>query len=224
MTDLNSKFSDIHTWIFDLDNTLYPPEVRLFDQIEEKMRHFVSDFLGISLDAADQLRSKYWASHGTTLAGMMEHHNMPPDDFLQEVHDIDFSVLPHETSLAETIAALPGRCIVFTNGTRPYAQQVLKARGLENAFEEIYGIEHAGFTPKPHRGAFERVFSLAKIEPENAAMFEDDVRNLEVPKAMGMRTVWVHPSQDEYDHVDLQGPGLNDLLEQIATPPSPSSA
>lgn len=122
-----NTFSHINTWIFDLDNTLYSPEVRLFDQIEEKMRIFVANFLSVSLEDADLLRAQYWHSHGTTLAGMMEMHAMPPDVFLSDVHDIDFSVLTHSRPLAELIAALPGRKIVYTNGTEPYARRVLAA-------------------------------------------------------------------------------------------------
>ena len=157
------KFCHIKTWIFDLDNTLYPPEVCLFDQIEEKMRTFVANFLDVSLAEADTLRAKYWQSHGTTLAGMMEIHSMPPEIFLKVVHDIDFSVVPPSPSIAKLLAALPGRKIVYTNGTEPYARKVLQARGLENEFEAVFGIEHANYHPKPLAKAFKKVFNLVKI-------------------------------------------------------------
>ncbi len=109
-----NTFSHINTWIFDLDNTLYSPEVRLFDQIEEKMRIFVANFLSVNLEEANLLRAQYWHSHGTTLAGMMEMHTMPPDVFLNDVHDIDFSVVPPSPSIAKLLAALPGRKMVHT--------------------------------------------------------------------------------------------------------------
>ncbi len=218
----NNHFDQTDIWVFDLDNTLYPPKHRLFDQIEERMRAFVSNFLKVSTREADRLRSEYWASHGTTLAGMMANHAMPPDDFLEDVHDIDFSVLPTDPVLAKLISDLPGRKIVFTNGTRPYANNVLAARGLDGIFEGVFGIEHANFTPKPQKQAFDRVFALADIDPTTMAMFEDDERNLEVPKALGSATVLVSPDAPESDYVDVHHHDLTSILQQIDATPSPS--
>ncbi|MDA9186066.1 pyrimidine 5'-nucleotidase [Planktomarina sp.] len=211
------KFRNIKTWVFDLDNTLYPPEVCLFDQIEEKMRIFVANFLDVSLTEADTLRAMYWQSHGTTLAGMMDIHSMPPDSFLKVVHDIDFSVVPPSPSIAKLLAALPGRKIVYTNGTEPYARKVLQARELENEFEAVFGIEHADYHPKPLATAFKKVFNLANVTPNNSAMFEDDHRNLEVPAQLGMKTVFVSSEQKIPNYVDVVHPSLEFLLSQIVT-------
>ena len=211
------NFSHIKTWVFDLDNTLYPPEVRLFGQIEEKMRKFVANFLNISLSEADILRAKYWRSHGTTLAGMMDNHSMPPDDFLKFVHDIDFSAVPTSPSIASLLAALPGRKIVYTNGTEPYARKVLQARQLESEFEAVYGIEHANYWPKPLAEAFKQVFDQANVTPKNSAMFEDDHRNLKVPAQLGMKTVFVSPDLQIPNYVDIAHPSLEVLLSQIVT-------
>lgn len=210
-----NTFSHINTWIFDLDNTLYSPEVRLFDQIEEKMRIFVANFLSVSLEDADLLRAQYWHSHGTTLAGMMEMHAMPPDVFLSDVHDIDFSVLTHSRPLAELIAALPGRKIVYTNGSEPYARRVLAARGLEQEFESVYGIEHASYRPKPRAEAFHEVFARANVTPHSAVMFEDDPRNLEVPAGLGMRTVLISPDLIFPDYIDMAHSDLETLLSHL---------
>ena len=209
------QFSHIDTWIFDLDNTLYPPKVRLFDQIEEKMRLFVSDFLDVSLEEADVFRAQYWRSHGTTLAGMMDQHAMPPEAFLHFVHDIDFSPLPHSAELSSLISALPGRKIVYTNGTEPYARQVLQARGLEQNFEAVYGIEHASYRPKPHAEAFAEIFARAAVTPHSAAMFEDDSRNLQVPAGLGMRTVYISPDRVAPDYVDAAHQDLEAFLSQL---------
>ena len=205
----------IKTWVFDLDNTLYPPSIRLFDQIEIKMQKFVASFLNIRPAEADVLRKKYWQSHGTTLAGMMEMHSMPPEDFLEKVHDIDFSVLSKSSTLAGLIAALPGRKIVYTNGTEPYARQVLKARGLENEFEAVYGIEHANYRPKPLQEAFQKVFELARITPSQSAMFEDECRNLKVPSQLGMKTIFISPEQKVPNFVDITHPNLEIFLSKV---------
>jgi putative hydrolase of the HAD superfamily len=199
-------FHHVTAWVFDLDNTLYPPQHRLFDQIERRMTAWVMRELGVDRAEADRLRQHYWNSYGTTLAGLMQEHDIDPAPYLADVHDIDFSVLPRDPDLAARIASLPGRRIVYTNACEPYARRVLEARGLSGLFDAVYGVEHAGFRPKPERAAFETVFALDGIAPARAAMFEDDPRNLAAPHAMGMRTVHVapapHPARHIHHHTD----------------------
>lgn len=213
---MREHFSHVDAWVFDLDNTLYDPSVRLFDQIEEKMRHYICRLLSVDLAEADALRARYWREHGTTLAGLMAHHDVDPMDFLHDVHALDFSGLTSDPDLASQISTLPGRKIVFTNGDSAYAKNVLTARGLDDVFEAVYGIEHANFTPKPQSAAFARVFDRASIDPTVAAMFEDDVRNLEVPATLGMKTVLVHTEAPEHDHIDFRASDLTHFLSQIA--------
>ena len=156
---VKSSFSHVRAWVFDLDHTLYPPKVALFDQIEVLMTDYVSGILNVDRQEASRLRDHYWRSYGTTLAGLMAEHNIEPDPFLIAVHDIDFSVLPPAPDLAAAIRALPGRKIVYTNGTAPYARNVLKARALDGVFDAVYGVEHANYRPKPEQAAFEAVFT-----------------------------------------------------------------
>ncbi len=210
-----SAFSHVRNWVFDLDNTLYPPAMRLFDQIEVKMTDFVMRRLGVGRARADQLRKDYWAQYGTTLAGLMHHHGIAPEDYLVEVHDISFDALEPDPHLADLIAQLPGRKIVYTNGSALYAAQVLKARGLEAAFDAIYGVENAGYAPKPGRAAFEKVFALDGLDPETGAMFEDDARNLAAPHAMGMRTVHVAPAPEPADHIHHHTDDLAGFLRAL---------
>jgi putative hydrolase of the HAD superfamily len=194
-------FAHVTTWVFDLDNTLYPPQMRLFDQIEAKMTDWVMRALNLDRARADQLRAQYWQTYGTTLAGLMREHAVDPGPYLTEVHDIDFSVLSPDPALAAALRALPGRRIVYTNACAPYAEKVLAARGLGGLFDAIYGVEHADFHPKPEARAFARVFALDGLDPKAAAMFEDDTRNLAVPHALGMRTVHVAPAPDPAPHI-----------------------
>jgi len=186
-------FRDVTTWVFDLDNTLYPPELRLFDQIERLMTQYITREIGLDADAAHKLRRDYWRRYGTTLAGLMVEHGIRPEPFLREVHDLDLSVIPESPTLRAAILALPGKKYVYTNGSRAHGINVSAARGLGGVFDAIYGIEDAGFIPKPDRRAFESVFALADFDPALAVMFEDDPRNLEVPRALGMQTVLVGP-------------------------------
>ncbi len=212
---VKSPFHAITTWVFDLDNTLYPPHHRLFDQIEVRMTAWVMRALNVSQDRANHLRQHYWQTYGTTLAGLMREHDVDPAPYLDEVHDIDFTVLPADPALAAALGALPGRRIVYTNACEPYAHKVLAARGLTGLFDAVYGVEHAGFLPKPERAAFERVFALDGLDPARAAMFEDDPRNLAAPHAMGLRTVFVAPEPLNADHIHHHTDDLSGFLSAL---------
>lgn len=210
-----SGFNRVETWVFDLDNTLYPPEARLFDQIEARMTAWVMATLGLPRAAADRLRADYWRLYGTTLAGLMHEHGIDPVPYLDDVHDIALDHLAPDPALARAIGALPGRRVVYTNGSAPYARRVLDARGLSAAFDAVFGVEHAGFRPKPERRAFETVFAAAGVDPARAAMFEDDPRNLAAPHAMGMRTVHVAPAAEPAAHIDHHTDDLAGFLAAL---------
>lgn len=212
---VKSSFSHVRAWVFDLDHTLYPPSVRLFDQIEVLMTDYVANVLNVDRTEANRLRDHYWRRYGTTLAGLMAEHDIAPDPFLEAVHDIDFSVLPLDPALASAIDRLPGRKIVYTNGCEPYARNVLSARGLDGLFDAVYGVEHADYRPKPEQSAFEAVFALDGLPPQQGAMFEDDVRNLAAPHAMGMRTVHVAPKAEHHDHIHHHTDDLAAFLSQL---------
>ena len=212
---MKPHFSHVETWIFDLDNTLYPPKMRLFDQIEVRMTDWVMRELGVERAEADRLRHAYWAEYGTTLAGLIEVHGVDPHGYLHEVHDISFDVLTPDAALGAHVAALPGRRIVYTNGSAPYAERVLQARGLDGLFDAVYGVEHAEFRPKPERRAFETILALGGIDPARAAMFEDDPRNLAAPHAMGMRTVHVAPEPEPQPHIHHHTDDLTEFLSRL---------
>ena len=210
-----AHFDHVTTWVFDLDHTLYPPHMALFDQINVKMTAYVMEALGVDRAEADRLRHRYWREHGTTLAGLMDLHGVDPEPYLEEVHEIDFSVLSPDPDLAARIRALPGRRIIYTNGTAPYAEKVIAARGLAGLFDAIYGVEHAGLRPKPERRAFEAVFARDGLDPTRAAMFEDDIRNLAAPHEMGLRTVHVAPEPEPAAHVHHHTDDLTAFLTRL---------
>lgn len=209
------SFLHVRQWVFDLDNTLYPPAARLFDQIEVKMTDYVMAELGVDQAEADRLRGDYWRDHGTTLAGLMRVHGMDPVPYLEAVHDISLDHLVPDADLASHIGNLPGRKYVYTNGSAPYAERVLAARGLSGLFDGIYGVEHADYHPKPERRAFDLVFARAQVDPAQAAMFEDDPRNLAAPHDMGMRTVHVAPERLVADHIHHHSDDLTGFLAKL---------
>ncbi|NNE81134.1 MAG: pyrimidine 5'-nucleotidase [Silicimonas sp.] len=208
-------FAHVDTWIFDLDNTLYPPEARLFDQIEVRMTAWVAEVVGVDEPTANALRKTYWAQYGTTLAGLMREHGVDPAPYLTDVHDISMDHLVPDPDLAQAIDALPGRKIVYTNGSEPYARRVLAARGLTAPFDAVYGVEHAGFLPKPERAAFQAIIDHDGFAPARAAMFEDDPRNLAEPLALGMCTVLVAPEAVEAPHIQHHATDLTGFLGRL---------
>ena len=209
---VRAAFSHVRAWVFDLDNTLYPPEARLFDQIEVWMTAWVMSALGVDEAEADRLRADYWRRYGTTLAGLMAEHGVDPGPYLTDVHEIDLGHLAPDPALSGAITRLPGRRIVYTNGSEPYARRVLAARGLTGCFDAVYGVEHANFLPKPEQAAFEAVFALDGLSPAEGAMFEDDPRNLAAPHAMGMRTVLVGPAIEPEPHIHYRTRDLPEFL------------
>lgn len=209
------SLSHIKHWVFDLDNTLYAPEIRLFDQIETLMERFIIRELGIDAQAAKDLRADFWHNHGTTLAGLMEVHGIAPDPFLDEVHDIDLAAITASPELCARISALDGQRIIYTNGSRWHGENVSTACGLKGAFHDIYGIEDANYRPKPEQAAFDMVFARAGVDPTLGVMFEDDPRNLIAPARMGMVTVLVGPPV-EADHIHFQTTDLAGFLAEHA--------
>ena len=204
---LARDFAGVDCWIFDLDNTLYPSELRLFSQIEARMTAYVQRVLNVDAAEASRLRVHYWREHGTTLAGLMAHHAIDPVDYLDEVHAIDLSAVPPDEALAAAIRALPGQKIVHTNADAAYAVRVLSRRRLA-VFDAVYGIGEVDYHPKPDPRSFAAVLARQGIDPTRAAMVEDDPRNLQVPFSLGMRTVLVGPGRhgpDDLAHDHVHG-------------------
>jgi len=192
-----AQFANVTDWVFDLDNTLYPHHTNLFSQIDVKMTAYVSELLQLPREEARKLQKELYLEHGTTLAGLMARHGVDPDDFLQKVHDIDYSWLVMDEALAEAIKALPGRRFILTNGSRRHAENAAERLGILDLFDDIFDIVAADLKPKPLRDPYDKFLALHGIAGPKAAMFEDLARNLIVPKELGMTTVLVVPRNFE---------------------------
>ena len=181
----------IKTWIFDLDNTLYPPKENIFSQIDKKMTTFISENLKISHEEAFNIQKQNFIDHGTTLAGFMNTGNskINPDKFLEYVHDINLNSLKEDNKLRKILLMLPGKKYIFTNGTKKHAENVLKKLNLENIFRSIFGIKEANYLPKPNIETYNLFLKINNIDPKTSIMFEDMGRNLIPAKELGMTTV-----------------------------------
>ena len=201
---MSADLTRVDIWLFDLDNTLYPPEAELMNLIADRMTHFVARETGLPRDQAFILQKKYLHEHGTTLAGLMAHHGVDPEAFLNEVHDVSMSGLLPDPDLRDAIAALPGRRLVFTNGDKRHADRVLAKLKLDDLFEDIFHIALADYIPKPHPQTFARMIQAHDVDPTRAAFFEDSPGNLKPAFNLGMTTILVGPealpSDDAFVH------------------------
>ncbi|MEO1329555.1 MAG: pyrimidine 5'-nucleotidase [Pseudomonadota bacterium] len=209
-----SAFAHVDCWIFDLDNTLYSFEARLFDQIDRRMTSFIAETLAVSAEEANRLRAVYWDQYGTTLNGLMSLHDTPPEAFLDYVHDIDLGALEACRHRRAALAALPGRRIVHTNGSRGHAARVLAKLGIEDLFDQVFAIEDSAYAPKPAEQAYAAVIRGAEVEPRRAAFFEDTARNLETPHRLGMRTVFT-PTGCRRAEADRDQPYVEFVAEDL---------
>ena len=212
---MHPAFAHVRTWIFDLDETLYPPATPLFPQIERRMTRWIARHLDVTEAEADRLRRGWWERHGTTLAGLMADYGVDPAPFLAQVHDVDLQGLAPDAALRDALAALPGRRIVHTNGTRRYALRVLAARGLAGLWDAVHGVEEMAHVPKPDPAAYDAVEAADGYDPATAAMFEDTARNLRVPHARGTVTVHVAAARAEGGHVDHHAADLAAFLRGV---------
>lgn len=183
------NFSHVAEWVFDLDNTLYSAASEVFPQIDRRMRMYLAEMLEITEDAAHEIQKRYYREHGTTLSGLVKLHDIDPHAYLEYVHDIDLGVIGTDASLRAALARLPGRRLVFTNGSVAHAGRVLERLGIADLFDDVFDIVAAAFIPKPDHAAFASFIARHGVAPREAAMFEDMARNLVPAHALGMTTV-----------------------------------
>jgi putative hydrolase of the HAD superfamily len=186
-------FSHIETWVFDLDNTLYPHHLNLWQQVDERIRSYIAGYLKVSRDEAFRVQKDYYKRYGTSMRGMMTEHGMNPDEYLAYVHHIDHSPLEPNPVLGAAIEKLPGRKLILTNGTRAHANAVMRRLDIHMHFDDVFGINEANLEPKPLPQTYDLFLKTHGVDPARAAMFEDLARNLAVPHELGMTTVLVVP-------------------------------
>lgn len=213
------QLDDRDTWVFDLDNTLYSAQLNLFPQIDEKIGAFVEKLTGLSAVEARKIQKRYFLEHGTTLKGLMLHHDVDPDDYLAQVHDVDLSPIPRDERLRQALMRMDHRKVIFTNADAVYAAQVLEKLGIADLFEDIFDIVKAGLTPKPEKTVYELFTETYGIDPKKAVMVEDTARNLAPAHDMGMATLWVNtgiswamPTGDR-DHIMIETDDLSRWLD-----------
>jgi len=227
---MQSSLTKAKHWVFDLDNTLYPPGSNLFHQVDMRMREFIAAQFNIELGEAFKLQKQYFHEYGTTLSGLMQHHDMPPEPFLDYVHDIDVSVIDPNPTLDRVLAKLPGKKMIYTNGSFAHAERVTSRLGISHHFDDVFDIVAADYRPKPDESAYHSLLSRYEIDPVRTVMVEDVARNLEPAKRLGMATVLIHTEHrwsedsDGVDYVDHRIDDLTDWLSALVEEETDSAA
>ncbi len=224
-------FTQVETWVFDLDNTLYPHSLNLWQQIDDRIRDYIARFLSVGRDEAFRVQKDYYKRYGTSMRGLMTEHGMKADEFLDFVHAIDHSPLEPNPTLGAALETLRGRKLILTNGTRKHADAVMRRLAIHHHFDDVFDIIAADLEPKPLATTYDRFLARHGVDPAKAAMFEDLARNLQVPHALGMTTVLVVPEgtrevfREDWElagrdaaYVDHVTDDLSGFLAAITTP------
>ena len=218
---MNPAFSHIRDWIFDLDNCLYPASTKLFDLIDERMGAYIQRLLDVDPVEARRIQKMHFHGSGTTLAGLMKHHDVDPLHFMNDVHDIPLDRVVRDDRLVSAISSLPGRKFVHTNGNADYAWKVLDRLGIAAELDHLHDIFAADLRPKPDEHGYRKLLDQFEIDPAKALMAEDMARNLKPAKALGMTTVWIDNGSERGSHdfhpdfVDVRVADLGEWLESI---------
>ncbi|WP_232630259.1 pyrimidine 5'-nucleotidase [Methylobacterium sp. Leaf118] len=214
-------FGHVDTWVFDLDNTLYPSEARVWPQVDERITLYVMGLYGLDGLSARSLQKYFYHRYGTTLKALMVESSIDPHDFLDFAHDIDHSTIALDEALGAAIERLPGRKLILTNGSRRHAETVAEKLGILNHFEDVFDIAAADFVPKPDRSTYERFLERHGVDPRRAALFEDIARNLVVPHDLGMATVLVvpptpDPFRERFEQEAVREPHIDHITSDLA--------
>lgn len=211
---MKTALHDTRDWVFDLDNTLYPAACDLFLQVDRRIQQYIMDMFGSGPDEARKIQKGFFHEYGTTLNGLMTNHGVDPVAYLDYVHDIDVSPVPPNPALDSVLKRLPGRKLVYTNGSVPHAERVLDRLGVAHHFEGVFDIVAADYVPKPEPAAFNVFVSKYRVDPARAVMFEDIARNLAPAHALGMTTVWLR-SDHHWSGGDENDPHIHHAIDDL---------
>ena len=215
-------FEHVETWVFDLDNTLYPHHLNLWQQVDVRIREYIARFLDVTHEEAFRLQKDLYRRYGTSMRGLMTEHGMQPDDFLDFVHQIDHSPLEPNPALGAALEKLNGRKLILTNGTRKHADAVMRRLAVHHHFEDVFDIIAAELEPKPQAQTYDRFLARHGVDAAKAAMFEDLARNLEIPHALGMTTVLVVPEgtrevfREDWEMEGRDAPHVDHVTDDLA--------
>ena len=222
-TALKNELKDVDGWVFDLDDTLYPPTGEIYSQMANRICAYVMKALNVDEKTARVIQKDYYRKYGATVRGLIVEHNVDPEDFTNYVHQLDLSSLRENPELKKLLSAIQGRKFVFTNGAYQHAEGVLKRLGLRECFSGIFSIREADYLPKPALQTYLKMLKTFGLEASKSVMFDDSPANILGAKRAGMKTVWIssnvennkYCSVDTKDFCDYETPTLTTFLSAL---------
>jgi len=211
---MTGALTHVETWIFDLDNTLYPVTKTLLADIDRHIGSFVADFLGVERDEARRIQKAYFRTYGLTLKGLMVEHGLDPARYFDHMNREDLYDMAPAPDLAAAIARLPGRRLVYTNSSAGHTAMVLERLGMAELFEDVFDIAASGYVPKPYPESLDALCRRFAVAPERACMVDDIARNLAPAAARGMSTVWLE-TDAEWASYDPPGPHVHHTTRDL---------
>ena len=215
------ELTKIKFWIFDLDNTLYSGQTKVFSEVDKKMSSFISEKFNVDLIEAKKIQKEYFYEYGTTLSGLMKKRNVDPNEFLEFVHDIDISWLPEDKLLRDQLIKIKEKKYIFSNGSHAHIENVTKQLGIYGLFDGAFDITDANFVPKPHLDPYKKLIEKFKLDPKQSILIEDIAHNLEQAKNLGMKTCWLENDEtfakkdSNKPYIDYKIKNLPSFLQEI---------
>ena len=206
----------IKFWIFDLDNTLYAGNTRVFEQISKRISKYISEKLNVSIEEAKKIQKNYFYEYNTTLNGMIKNHKIDANEFLEFVHNVNIDFLKEDPKLKKELKQLEGKKFIFTNGSRKHALNIIQRIGIDQSFDGIFDIVDSDFIPKPAIEPYKKLVEKHTIDPNLCVLVEDIARNLKPAYEMGMKTVWIEnnePWAAKFSDSNFINYKINDLSE-----------
>lgn len=196
--------------VFDLDETLYPPETGLLRAIDRRIELFLQEKLGLELPAVTALRMKYYRKYGTTLRGVHEQHGIDPDEYFHYAYltGVEDYLTP-DPLLRGMLEEIPLRKVIFSNSPSEHITRVLRVLGVDHCFQGIFDIRFSGYLGKPNAFSYRLVLEALAAGAENCLFFDDNPVNLETAKKMGFWTVLV--SKEKKAPADFWIPDIHQL-------------
>ena len=215
------ELTKIKYWIFDLDNTLYSGQTKVFSEVDKKMSSFISEKFNVDLIEAKKIQKEYFYEYGTTLSGLMKKKNVDPNEFLEFVHNIDISWLPKDKFLREELIKIKEKKYIFSNGSHAHIENVTNQLGINGLFNGAFDITDGDFIPKPHLEPYKKLIEKFKIDPKQSILIEDIAHNLEQAKKLGMKTCWLENDETfakkdaDKSYIDYKINNLPSFLQKI---------
>ena len=215
------KLKNIKNILFDCDGVLYQDLEAVFGQVSKKMTEYISKKLNLDLKVARELQRSYFHKYDTSLNGLMIHHDIPPREFLDYVHDIDLSFLEKDKTLRSELENINLRKFVFTNGSKEHVKNITSSLGIDDQFENVFDIVDAKYNPKPAAKAFDLMLEKFKIDPNETLYIEDIAKNLSIGKERGAITAWLinneywGKKESDKDYIDYKIENLSLFLKEI---------